>query len=145
MLGNAQLEIEFCENVLRLYESIESWLPDGALALQREEVQIEEEAFGTYSSQKLILNDKGRKIATFLPIGASVIGADGRVDVRGRHDKESLLFLRKEKPENRYFYINPIDLSGWYWIENTLRAKAHPVDETLFRDLLWRISDYEFS
>lgn len=156
MAENAQLESEFCSNVASLYDSIQSWLPGGQLDCHREEVQLAEEAIGAYTSEKLVLADKKRHvIATFLPVGASVIGADGRVDVRGKYDNVSLLLLRKEGPSltraggglssHSKFYFNTIDADGWYWIEDTLRGRAHLLDETLFRDLLWRVSDYELA
>jgi hypothetical protein len=50
-----------------------------------------------------------------------------------------------ELPARSRLYFNTIEADGWYWIEDTLRGKAHLLDEKLLRDLLWRVSDYEFA
>ncbi|MCF6285391.1 MAG: RolB family protein [Candidatus Hydrogenedentes bacterium] len=157
MTTSTELESAFCSNILSLYDSIQSWLPDDQFDFQREQVYLSEEAIGRYASEKLVLRNKNRKlVATLVPIGASVIGADGRVDIQGEYDTTSLLRLEKDGPsltsadgENtsstRSFFRTPIEAADWYWIEDKRRGKAHRLTKELFRELLVQVSDFEFA
>jgi len=154
----------FVDSVNNLFADVESWISNLQqkkgiqLKSRREEIRITEEGSGTYVVQKLIIEDsKGKKIADLIPIGASVIGARGRIDLNGTYDKAVLVDLEKggpsltttikvgneEKTSTTSFYKN-IEESGWHWIEDKRRGKAHHIDSKLFFELLEEVSDYEF-
>jgi len=148
----------FLKSIDTLYDNISSWLsPYGSSTLQ-EEIEIIEEASGTYKANKLTIQDEKKEtIASIMPVGAWVIGANGRVDLIGKLDKVIIVNLEKGGPTlsttvkvgdhqetaTRQFYKG-IKESGWYWIEDKRRGKAHLLDKELFLELLSEVSDYEF-
>lgn len=82
-----------------LYESVKTFLREyidqGAIKLDFEEVQLNEEKIGAYRARKMIIHI-GRQDITLTPIGGSIIGAKGRVDVQGSAGKARLLLVDKE-------------------------------------------------
>lgn len=146
-------EVEYCARVEELYEAIQQWLPRDVLELGREKTWLNEEGIGEYFADKLILKDKTQGVvATLVPIGALVIGAEGRVDLNGKYDSVPLVWLVEDGPQlststgtapaRTRFFFNAIETDGWYWIEDARRGKAHPVTSELLRELLWQVSDY---
>ncbi|TWI63397.1 hypothetical protein LZ24_03268 [Desulfobotulus alkaliphilus] len=148
----------YLKNIDTLYNNIRSWLsPYGSFIIQ-EEIEITEEVSGTYKANKLIIkDDKKEVVASIMPVGAWVIGANGRVDLIGKLDKVIIVNLEKDgtllstsvqagdyqEAVTRQFYKG-IDISGWYWIEDKRRGKAHLLDKELFFELISEVSDYEF-
>jgi len=82
--------------VERLYELVDGWLSEyknrGSLEIQRKTVELTEESLGTYEIQSLELT-VGNKKARLTPIGATIIGAYGRVDVAGPAGRSTLLLV----------------------------------------------------
>lgn len=147
---------EFLSQIDILFESIKEWSSTANLEVSSSEININEEAFGPYNSLKLsIKNSSGKEIAQIIPIGASIIGANGRVDIKGLYDNIIIVLLNKGGPkitittmdgdksstESTPFYKG-IDEDGWYWIEDK-RDKGHLFNAELFFELLSEISDYE--
>lgn len=146
----------FCEQIEDLYKNVGEWLESTPLRTAREEIQINEEVFGAYSVPVLIMrNGADRLVAKIVPVGAHVIGAQGRVDLKGRHDDEILVFLKDAGPTIESVLevggsgktiktqlYKGVEESGWYWIEDKRRGKAHKVSRELFFELLWGVSDY---
>ncbi len=151
ILDNFLIKIE------ELYRDIDSWISSYGLTSIKEKVEIREETLGAYNADKLGILDKRKKfVAEIRPIGASVIGAEGRLDLTGKFDKAILVYLEKERPElistikdgeREYAHTEKLfkgaKEAGWYWIEDKLRGKAHMVNKELFFDLLSVVSDYE--
>jgi hypothetical protein len=154
---NIDGEVEFfIDAVNSLFTEIQSWLAQTNLEGMQEETEISEEASGTYALKKMALEDKGKKkIAEFLPIGAFVIGGDGRVDMVGRIDKAILVHLGKDASMKTQMmdgdsietttvpFFEGVERPGWYWIENGKRGKANFFNRELFIELLREVSDYE--
>ncbi len=146
----------FCEQIEDLYKNVEEWLGSTPLRATREKIEINEEAFGAYNAPVLIMrNGAGRLVAQIAPVGAHIIGADGRVDLRGRHDDEILIFLKDGAPviesvlekdgagkAIKTQLYKGVEEPGWYWMEDKRRGKAHKVNRELFFELLWGVSDY---
>ena len=148
----------FLKNIDELYDKISSWLSLYGLTTIQEGIEINEEASGTYTTNKLIIQDKKKEtVASIIPVGAWVIGANGRVDLIGKFDKVIIVNLEKSEPAlsttikvgvnqetlTRPFYKG-IKKTGWYWIEDKRRGKAHLLGKNLFLELLSEVSDYEF-
>jgi hypothetical protein len=148
----------FLKQVETLFSEIKQWATNADLTVSSVEITIEEEAFGSYSTSKLLIKNKqGREIAQIIPIGASILGANGRIDIKGLYDSEIIVALNKDGPKmvttirddngnetgtkTKYFYKG-IDEDGWYWIENK-RDKGYRLNAQLFFELLSEISDYE--
>lgn len=147
----------FITSVNKLFAEVESWIAQTPLTGTQEEVKICEEYSGIYVAKKLsIEDDKKKEIVEFLPIGAFIIGGNGRIDMLGRIDKAILVHLDPGTPSmtttmvagedaetrNSSFYKG-IDRKGWYWIENGKRGKANLFTQELFIELLGEVSDYE--
>lgn len=148
---------EYLQNVSVLFANIENWSVKRGLEINRSILEISEEEYGTYKIEKLILTDAGRSIAEIIPIGCSMIGSYGRVDITGLLDREVISYLKEGGPfmtqselidgvmmevRKKYFYRD-INEAGWYWIESTRLGRAKKFDEALFFDLLASVSDYE--
>lgn len=148
---------EYLQNVSVLFANIENWSVKRGLEINRSILEISEEEYGTYKIEKLILTDVGRSIAEIIPIGCSMIGSYGRVDIVGLLDREVISYLKKDGPyitqselidgvlkevRKKYFYRD-INETDWYWIESTRLGRAKKFDEALFFDLLASVSDYE--
>jgi hypothetical protein len=146
----------FIDAVNSLFAEIKSWLAQTNLEGMQEKTEISEEAFGTYALVKMTIEDKEKKkIAELLPIGAFIIGGDGRVDMVGKIDKAILVFLETDASmkiqmnagdsiETTTFpFFEGVERPGWYWIENGRRGKANLFTRELFIELLREVSDYE--
>jgi hypothetical protein len=148
---------EYLQNVSVLSADIENWSAKRGLDVKRATLEINEEEYGTYKIEKLILTDASRSIAEIIPIGCSIVGSYGRVDLVGLLDREVISYLKKDGPyitqselidgvlkevRKKYFYRD-INETGWYWIESTRLGRAKKFDEALFFDLLASVSDYE--
>ncbi|MCX7111082.1 MAG: hypothetical protein NTX45_13345 [Proteobacteria bacterium] len=144
-----------------LLSEIKQWANNLQLDWKSSPISITEEACGTYSVDKLILqSEQEEKIAEITPIAAFILGAYGRIDIDGIFDSITILYLTKGGPSmiqtmhdandkpiitrTHYFYKG-IDESGWYWIENKVSRKGHKIDEAQFIDILRDISDYEYN
>lgn len=149
----------FVASVDRLFAEVESWIAPTRLKGTRQEIEISEEASGKYKVNKLTLVDEGgKKIVEFLPIGTFIIGGNGRIDLNGTIDKAIIVNLEAGGPsmtttitvgaqaETRTTsFYKGIDKQGWYWIEDKRRGKANLFTKDLFVELLREVSDYELT
>ena len=149
---------KYLNSINELYQNIDIWLSSSDLATSQEKIEITEEASGKYNAHKLIIKDvKKDTVASIVPVGAWVIGANGRVDLIGKYDIVIIINLEKGEPlltteitvgdhqetSSTKFYKG-INETGWYWIEDRRRGKAHLLNKELFHELLSEVSDYEF-
>lgn len=150
----------FRDSVYALFDDIQSWISPSSLKAIKEETELVEENSGKYKIDKLTLKDKkGNTIAEFIPYGAYVIGANGRIDLNGTIGRAIIVNLEKGGPsysqkiiegkkivssKSTSFYKG-VDKDGWYWIENRILGKAFYLDKELFIDLIREVSDYEFN
>jgi hypothetical protein len=74
---------EYLKNVNTLFANIENWSVKRGLEVNRSILEISEEEYGTYETEKLILTDAGRTVAEIVPIGCSIVGFAGRMDIAG--------------------------------------------------------------
>ena len=82
------------QSIGSLYKQVEDMLKDsiasGDVTLRTEDMEITEDFVGTYSIPRLELTVSGERVE-FRPMGATVIGATGRVNIRGERDVVTLL------------------------------------------------------
>lgn len=148
----------FLDSLTALYGQIERWAKTKGLHTQRGQVDLNEEAYGAYQAETLrLLTPAGKRIAELLPVGASIIGAKGRVDLHGTLDhatlvdwdaggpsfNTSVIVDGHEETQNRSLYRG-VGEAGWYWVESRKLARAHKLDEKLFFDLLLAVADHDF-
>lgn len=140
-----------------LYAQIRNWVEDTPVTIQETINEISEETIGKYEAPGLrLMNELDRPIATIAPVGTRIVGASGRADFIGPMDRENLYFFKAggplmpagvQPPGGNKARVSPlyrgIKTTGWYWIDDRRRAEAHPLNETLFLDLIVRVSDYE--
>lgn len=155
----AQLEqpTEFLDRLTKLYSNISKWVKSRNFQTIHSKMVLNEEAYGKYKVEKLfILKQDGKQIGELLPVGASVIGAMGRVDLIGSVDQEILVFLDKGGPcittsigignhteSHTKCLYRGVNEAGWYWIESRKLSRVSKLDEVLFLNLLTEVSDYE--
>ncbi|MBF0233823.1 MAG: hypothetical protein HQK65_12410 [Desulfamplus sp.] len=145
--NNSELKI-YQKNLKDLYVSVGSWLSEKNISFKEGEHTLNEEKFGQYNVAKMMINlpDKNTKLAELCPVAASVLGADGRVDLICDFDKLIFLYLMPERPDGTIKEVpyKGVEQNAWYWIEDYRRAKAHLIEKELFFELLEVVSDYEF-
>jgi hypothetical protein len=149
----------FVERVDKLISSMQEWVKDTGLKARASTITIEETVLGEYSIKVIEFNDKeGKIVAKVIPVGAYVIAAEGRVDIKGYLRKESVVFLTQgvsgiftkvageviDSSQNYSGCHSVITSEGWYWLEDKGLRKAYLLDRKLFLELITRVSDYEF-
>ena len=145
----------FVSRVHQLISMIEKWVLYTGLFTRVSSTTVEETIPGNYTIEMLEINDKeGKLIAKVMPVGAYVIGAEGRVDIKGYLGKESVVFLKHGGPaiiskvngevDRVSSLYEGITTEGWYWIEDKRMRRAYLLDEKIFLELITRVSDYEF-
>lgn len=80
----------------RLYSMVESFLAkyvsSGQIRYEYRPVELNEENIGSYSAKQMVLRI-GRQEVDLVPVGTLLVGAKGRVDVRGPAGKAQLLLV----------------------------------------------------
>lgn len=148
---------DFLKSIQTLYKQIESWVEDKPLQTTREGIELNEEAYGQYKTEKLVIRNATTEqlIASLIPKGAAIIGAKGRIDLAGNVDSEILVDWDKggpsytskvvtneqEQPGKAVPLYRGVDKAGWYWVESRKLARAHHLDKAVFMDLLASVSD----
>lgn len=120
---------EWIKVVEALLAQIRKWLSEEELqkliSVDSDQVSITEETIGTYTAPSLTLTVPGtKKRVKVVPIGRTIIGANGRVDMKFSHGSYLLLYLADRKE----------------WVHGTgSRPDDFPVlNEDLFKGLLMR-------
>jgi len=140
-----------------LLTQIEGWSSDKGLITQRYLIDLNEEAYGAYRAEGLRLSTaEGEQLGALIPVGASIIGAEGRVDFEGTIDQailvdwdvggpvfETTIKVGNDIKTTRQSVYRGVNEAGWYWVESRQLSRAHKLDERLFLDLLLLVSDYD--
>ncbi|MEN8214924.1 MAG: hypothetical protein ABFS56_00805 [Pseudomonadota bacterium] len=145
----------FLERVNQLFSEIKTWFRDD-FKIEQQIIDVTE-SLGTYRARALSINSlQGEKLADIRPIGARVIAADGRIDIKGWLDTENLYFFISAPTTTLRVSIGSlpagtivprtqiykgVEVNGWYWIDN---QRAHLLNKELLFDLISHVSDYDF-
>jgi len=148
---------EYISKLKDLYSDVERWTEGSDLRITQGETELHEEAPGRYQVPTLTIWDaQGNKVAELAPVGAWIIGAEGRVDIAGLLDRNNLVYLRVGGPdiatkarggetppqEHSKPLFKGVKEPGWYWIEDKRLGRARPLSKQLFLDLLSEVSDH---
>jgi hypothetical protein len=142
----------YVSRVHALMEDMRKWLEGTELAAKISEVVVNERVPGDYTVDQLeIFDSKREPVAKVIPVGAYVIGAEGRVDIKGYIGKEIIVYMKgspaisaeENGVKNIRHYYKGIDHDGWYWIEDRRRMRALPFEKELFFELITMVSDHE--
>jgi len=90
---------EWLTAVDNLYQMIEAWLKplkdQGKVQTKHEKITLREEGIGAYEIKNMKLNFSG-EIITFEPLGANILGARGRIDIKGNKKSFYILLTGKD-------------------------------------------------
>jgi hypothetical protein len=149
----------FLDRTRAFFDDVDHWIiDDHRLRADRRPYPVPKD-YGGGNSQILSLFADGAFLAEFVPAGAFVVGARGRIDVRGRVDQAVLLYLEgpgesrvtmTDDAGNVAFNIaaplfSGVTGPGWYWVGSGDPRAATLVDERAFRDIVASVSDYRTS
>ncbi|MYE02369.1 MAG: hypothetical protein F4Y03_14075 [Alphaproteobacteria bacterium] len=143
----------------RLYNRLEKYLKkyveSNRIKLCREKIELTENNLGTYEAYKLIISIGDERISA-KPVGRSVIGARGRVDLLGSRGVLRIVYLDKDGPvfktrvvidgETEEESVRPMvpgDVSeeGWYIATLPPNSRVTILNKTSFRDAIMAITD----
>lgn len=150
---------EYLAKLNALHREVVGWVRPLGIHTIGHDVQLREEAFGTYVAPGLALYLNSEPLADLKPMGAAIIGAAGRVDFIGPVDSATVVYLEKGGPRvtitetvgthsdssSGPMLSLKIDRAGWYWIEDRGSKKAVPLTRDLFLTLLSGVSDHAFA
>lgn len=142
---------EYRQRLGELYEQVRGWLREAELGCKEQAVLLHEEQNGQYEAPGLLIHDPdGGKLAELVPIGADILGAEGRVDLHGPLDTRPILYLLTPGPadsgEMLEKHARPlftgVGREGWYTFGDREPASVRILDRDGFADLLKKVSDY---
>lgn len=140
----------YLQRVNQLYDQIKHWLSNDTLqVVVGPPVTLQEPELGTYSANLLTIETPDGDVAIQLkPRGANIVMAEGLIELESWLGKENLVYMPTGGPTlttptgvERAIYQG-IDREGWYWIEDSRRTKAYPINKTLLLELITMVSDY---
>lgn len=111
-----------------LYAVVKNWLAplerDGALRYLMASAKLTEECIGDYEADMLTILI-GKQRVSFYPKGTLIVGAEGRVDIRGPRGIKSLVFNEGQ----------------WQVIEKYPRPRFVPFNQVSFKHILSEIME----
>lgn len=123
----AQRRRDYLDAVGNLFGRVRSWLGEAQreklVKIHEDKVKIAEEALGTYLAPCLRFTAAGKTVK-LKPIGSTVIGADGRVDM--------------ESANGTYMFLYLADQRKWVHGSGNHPAEFPELTENLFTNLLKR-------
>src|SRR5690348_11731223 len=81
------------ERLEQLFKQIRVWLKGTVIRPKETQISINEGFPNSYKAKALDLLDGGRLIVKVTPAGFRIIGAEGRVDLVGTLDTQSMVYL----------------------------------------------------
>ncbi len=123
----AERQKKWLDAVDDLFRQIRSWLAEAQreklVKIHEEKIKITEETLGTYTAPCLRLAAAGKTVK-IRPIGSTIIGADGRVDM--------------ESVNGSYMFLYLADQEKWVYGFGRRPAEFPSLTEELFIDLFKR-------
>ena len=123
----AQRQKEWLDAVEGLLRHMQSWLAEAQreklIKIRPDKIKITEENLGTYTAPYLVFTAAG-KIVKVKPIGSTIIGADGRVDM--------------ESANGTFMFLYLADQDKWVYGVGRQPSEFPDLTEDLFTDLLKR-------
>lgn len=112
---------EFKAKIEALFKTLEEWIRrlDPTVFIERRPLEVREQRSGSYETQVLRFSTGGSDFRVS-PVGAWIVGADGRVDVIGPQDRVTLV----------------VNGNKWSRVFQTANPRLELLDETGFVQLL---------
>ncbi|MEK4529766.1 hypothetical protein NST38_30650 [Paenibacillus sp. FSL H8-0104] len=144
----------FIERVSTLFifieDILEPFIADKTIVIERRQRHIIEEDYGEYDVQELIIDVSGDKVH-LTPVGANIIGAVGRIDMRGPQKSAVMLLTREAGPQINT-YISPheapqpeaitlerLTAMEWQFLERVPRSHYLEFSPDSFKQMLMRV------
>ena len=122
-----QRQKEWLDAIEGLLRQIRSWLAEAQreklIKIHPDKLKITEENLGTYTAPSLVLTAAGKTVKV-QPIGSTIIGADGRVDM--------------ESANGTFMFLYLVDQDTWVHGVGRQPSEFPDLTEDLFTDLLKR-------
>ena len=121
----AAVQVRAWRKALRqLYDEVGQWCQQRSppAIVQEDSIELNEERSGPYQVPMLRIMAEGRA-ADLEPIAGWVVGADGRVDLRGAGGREVLILEENEADK-------------WSWVSDRATARLQELTNDLFLQLL---------
>ncbi len=116
------------KNIDQLYNQVVAWLEplvkEKVVRFERKSARLEEEPIGSYEADILKIYI-GNQEVIFYPKGTLIIGAQGRIDLKGHRAARSIIFNNDQ----------------WFVVERTPKIKTLPFDEQSFQDILSEVME----
>ena len=116
------------QNIAELYRQVRAWLDplvaDGLVRFKIQKSSIDEEPVGQYKVDILRLY-VGSQEVVFYPKGFMIVGAEGRVDIRGHMGIRSIIFGNGQ----------------WSAVERAVKLKVILFNEQSFQDILSEVME----
>ncbi|WP_183256365.1 hypothetical protein [Anoxybacteroides tepidamans] len=97
-IDREQIKKQWLNEIESFYKQIKSFLAPlqekQLLSLNWEEIKIQEENLGEYTTKKLHINFPDQKVVVE-PVGKYIIGANGRIDMIGKNENVRFLLVDK--------------------------------------------------
>jgi len=150
----------FLENLEFLFKQIEEFAKKYNLSWKYGDIEIYEEYAGRYSTKELFVSKNREFIFKIKPIGAYIIGADGRADMIGTLDSVVLIYLERPRfietkissvigdkedlvSHSKISLYDGFEEPGWYI--SLEKKKIVPVNEENLCSVLEDISEFRCS
>ncbi|MGX5188163.1 hypothetical protein ACWKT5_37080 [Streptomyces avermitilis] len=155
VLDKALIIERYQNSVERFYREVAGWLKpyvtDGRITLNYEKVPITEEELGTYDAPQMTIR-LGDAATVLMPIGANIIAAAGRIDMKGPYGKESMILVGPDGPTVTSMISTgynptpppvpkqtPYEHLIWKFMLRSPRLHYVPVNEDSFKDYLMKV------
>jgi len=146
-LANVQT---YLNRIEQLYAQIRDWMAvlEPNVRFSETVVVLDEGATGGYEAKSLEVVRSGKPALRLVPRGRYMVGAEGRVDVRSRLGRETLVWVREGGPAVGFRFLpgdGPVPeevrgqamfpgiAEGWAWVDEAGRSLRH-LDLGVFRD-----------
>jgi hypothetical protein len=114
---------KWLERVDNLYKKIRGWLSplekEGDLSIFASEITLNEPPLPAYDVEVLTIIIGDQRVS-FVPKGTLIIGAEGRVDIKGHKGIRTIIFSGEK----------------WSLVERTPKLKLLTLDQKSFQDIL---------
>lgn len=91
--------LEWLKIINRLFSQLQQWLSEaekqGLITVTKGKIEIKEDTLGTYKAPMLTLSTAQNSLR-IRPVGRTIIGANGRVDIESKIGTYMLLYLASE-------------------------------------------------
>ncbi len=143
----------FNKRVEALFDQICSWLDEEQIKYKKEvsEITLTEHTDKTDTTKQLdILTLDNEKLFAIVPYGVRIIGAEGRVEIKGDSGEESFVYLSPTpeteskdsagEKESILKKLNGFSEKGWHWVDDRITGKKPLLTKDIFKALLERIN-----